>query len=357
MAEHFYPLRVAEIVPETEEAYSIRFEVPAEMKDAFRFKAGQHLTLRIELGGEEVRRNYSLCTAPADGDLMVTVKRIAGGAFSNWVGDQLKPGDTLDVMTPHGSFTTEFDATAKRRYVGIAGGSGITPVISLIRTALRVEPDSRFTLFYGNRDSNSVIFLEQLASLKDSYLDRFELYHFLSDEEGDVELFNGMLDRTACDEAIEHLVDEPTDVDAWFICGPGPMMDAAEAALIDRDVAKDHIHIERFLAGRPSAALAAQMAQLQEKAAGLTLSVTLDGRTRKIEFSEANILDSAREAGMPAPFACKAGVCATCRAKVTKGKVEMAARYGLTDEEIAAGYVLTCQSVPVGEGVAVDYDA
>jgi ring-1,2-phenylacetyl-CoA epoxidase subunit PaaE len=357
MAEHFYPLRVAEIVPETEEAYSIRFEVPAELRDAFRFKAGQHLTLRIELDGEEVRRNYSLCTAPADGDLMVTVKRIAGGAFSNWVGDQLKPGDTLDVMTPHGSFTTEFDATAKRRYVGFAGGSGITPVISLIRTALRVEPDSRFTLFYGNRDSNSVIFLEQLASLKDNYLGRFELYHFLSDEEGDVELFNGMLDRETCDEAIEHLVDEPTDVDAWFICGPGPMMDAAEAALLDKDVAKDRIHIERFLAGRPSAALAAQMAQLQEKAAGLTLSVTLDGRTRKVEFSEANILDSAREAGMPAPFACKAGVCATCRAKVTKGKVEMAARYGLTDEEIAAGYVLTCQSVPVGEGVAVDYDA
>jgi ring-1,2-phenylacetyl-CoA epoxidase subunit PaaE len=357
MAEHFYPLRVAEIVPETEEAYSIRFEVPEELKDAFRFKAGQHLTLRTELGGEEVRRNYSLCTAPADEELMVTVKRIAGGVFSNWVGEQLKAGDTLDVMTPHGSFTTEFDPSAKRHYVGFAGGSGITPVISLVRTALSVEPGSRFTLFYGNRDSNSVIFLEALAALKDSYLGRFELYHFLSDEEGDVELFNGMLDRETCDEAIEHLIDQPEEVDAWFICGPGPMMDAAEAALLDRGVAKERIHIERFTAGRPSAALAAQMAALQEEAAGLTLSVTLDGRTRKVEFSAANILDSAREAGMPAPFACKAGVCATCRAKVTKGKVEMAARYGLTDEEIAAGYVLTCQSVPVGEGVAVDYDA
>jgi len=357
MAEHFYPLRVAEIVAETEEANSIRFEVPPELKDAFRFKAGQHLSLRVDIGGEEVRRNYSLCTAPADGDLMVTVKRIASGVFSNWVGDNLRPGDTLDVMTPHGSFTTEFEPGAKRRYIGFAGGSGITPVISLIRTALSVEPESNFTLFYGNRDSNSVIFLETLAALKDRYMGRFELYHFLSDEEGDVELFNGMLDRETCDEAIEHLVDEPRDVDAWFICGPGPMMDAAEAALIDKGVARERIHIERFTAGRPSAALAAQMAHLQEKAAGLTLSVTLDGRTRKVEFSAANILDSAREAGMPAPFACKAGVCATCRAKVTKGKVEMAARYGLTDEEIAAGYVLTCQSVPVGEGVAVDYDA
>ena len=357
MAEHFYPLRVAEIVPETEEANSIRFEIPAELVEAFRFKAGQHLTLRTDIGGEEVRRNYSLCTAPADNDLMVTVKRISGGVFSNWVGDQLKVGDTIDVMTPHGSFTTEFDTKARHRYVGFAGGSGITPVISLIKTALSVEPDSRFTLFYGNRDANSIIFLEELAALKDRYLGRFELYHFLSDEEGDVDLFNGMLDRETCDDAIEHLVDDPTSVAAWFICGPGPMMDAAEAALLDRDVARERIHIERFTAGRPSAALAAQMAQLQEEAAGLTLSVTLDGRTRKVEFTEANILDSAREAGLPAPFACKAGVCATCRAKVTKGKVEMAARYGLTDEEIAAGYVLTCQSVPLGEGVAVDYDA
>jgi len=357
MAEHFYTLRVAEIVPETDEANSIRFDLPEELQEAFRFKAGQHLSVRADIGGEEVRRNYSLCVAPEEGQLKVTVKRIAGGVFSNWVGDNLKAGDTLDVMAPHGSFTVEFDPAKAHHYAAFAGGSGITPVMSLIKTALGTEPESRFTLFYGNRDSNSVIFLEQLAALKDRYLGRFELYHFLSDEEGDVDLFNGMLDRETCDEALDHLVNDAKAIDAWFICGPGPMMDAAEAALTDRGVAKDRIHIERFLAGRPSAALAAQMAQLQEKAAGLTLSVTLDGRTRKVEFTEANILDSAREAGLPAPFACKAGVCATCRAKVTKGKVEMAARYGLTDEEVAAGYVLTCQSVPVGEGVAVDYDA
>jgi ring-1,2-phenylacetyl-CoA epoxidase subunit PaaE len=357
MAEHFYKLRVAEVVAETDEANSIRFEVPEGLEDVFRFKAGQHLSVRAEINGEEIRRNYSLCVAPSEHQLKVTVKRIAGGIFSNWIGDNLTAGDTLDVMTPHGSFTIDFVSEAKRRYVAFAGGSGITPVMSLIKTALETEPASRFTLFYGNRDANSIIFLEALAALKDRYLGRFELYHFLSEEEGDVDLFNGMLDRETCDEAIEHLVEDVSAIDAWFICGPGPMMDAAEAALNDRGVAKDRIHIERFLAGRPSAALAAQMAQLQEKAAGFTLSVTLDGRTRKVAFTEANILDSAREAGLPAPFACKAGVCATCRAKVTKGKVEMAARYGLTDEEIAAGYVLTCQSVPVGEGVAVDYDA
>jgi ring-1,2-phenylacetyl-CoA epoxidase subunit PaaE len=357
MTAHFHALRVAEVVPETAEANSVRFEIPPNLRDTFAFKAGQHLTLKAEIGGEEVRRNYSLCTAPDDEDWMVTVKRIAGGVFSNWVGDHLKAGDVLDVMPPHGSFTTNFDANASRRYVGFAGGSGITPVISLIRTALKAEPRSRFTLLYGNRDSSSVIFLDALADLKDRYMGRFELYHFLAQEEGDVALFNGMLDRATCDNAIEQLVGDPQGVDAWFICGPGPMMDAAESALLERNVAKERIHIERFTADRPSAALVQEMADLEAKAVGLAVAVTLDGRTRRVEFTQSNILDSALAAGLRAPFACKAGVCATCRAKVVSGKVEMAARYGLTDEEVASGYVLTCQSVPVGDGVAVDYDA
>ena len=357
MSAHFHPLRVAEIVPETAEANSIRFDVPPELRDTFRFKAGQHLTLKAEIGGQEVRRNYSLCTEPGAGDWMVTVKRIAGGVFSNWVGDYLKPGDALDVMPPHGSFTTQFDAAAKRHLVGIAGGSGITPVMSLLRTLLKSEPESRFTLLYGNRDSSSIIFLEELARLKDRHLGRFQAYHFLDMEEGDFELFNGMLNRERVDEAVDHLIGSPDAVDDWFICGPGPMMDGAEAALVDREVARDRIHVERFTADRPPESLAREMADLQTKAAGAMMSVTLDGRTRKVPFSESNILDSARAAGLPAPFACKAGVCATCRAKVVSGKVEMAARYGLTDEEVEDGYVLTCQSVPAGDGVAVDYDA
>ena len=357
MAEHVHALRVAEIVPETADSNSIRFELPAELRDKFAFRAGQHLTLRAMLRGEEVRRNYSLCTAPAEQDWMVTVKRIGGGLFSNWVGDALKAGDMVDVMPPHGSFTTEFDASNKRHLVGIAGGSGITPVISLIKTLLREEPQSRFTLLYGNRDSSAVIFLEALAALKDKHLGRFEIYHFLDAEEQDIDLFNGMLDRARCDEAIAHLVPDPADVDGWFICGPGPMMDAAEGALLDRNVPRERIHIERFTADRPAGAVASEIAQLQTEAEGVSVAVTLDGRTRRVAFTAGNILDSARAAGLPAPFACKAGVCATCRAKVTKGKVEMAARYGLTDEEVADGYVLTCQSVPLGDGVAVDYDA
>ena len=357
MAEHFHALRVAEVVRETSEANSIRFEIPPELRERFSFRAGQHLTLRATIDGEEVRRNYSLCTTPDAQDWMVTVKRIGGGLFSNWVGDRLKPGDRLDVMPPHGSFTTQFDPSKSRHLVGIAGGSGITPVMSLIRTTLKYEPNSRFTLLYGNRDSSSIIFLEALAALKDKYLGRLEIYHFLDAEEQDIELFNGMLNRERLDEAIPALVPDAKDVDDWFICGPGPMMDAAEGALLDGNVPKERIHIERFTADRPADAITREMAQLQTEAEGVSVSVTLDGRTRRVRFTAGNILDSARAAGLPAPFACKAGVCATCRAKVTKGKVEMAVHYGLTDEEVADGYVLTCQSVPLGDGVAVDYDA
>jgi len=357
MSVRFHALKVAEIVPETADASSIRFEIPEALRDAFAFKAGQHLTLRTTINGEEVRRNYSLCTAPAESDWMVTVKRIGGGLFSNWVGDQLRPGDMVEVMVPHGSFTTDFDPARSRHLVGIAGGSGITPVLSLVKTLLREEPASRFTLFYGNRDSSSVIFLETLAGLKDKYLGRLELYHFLDAEDQDIELFNGMLNRDRLEQAIPALVPDAMSIDGWFICGPGPMMDAAEGALLDRNIPKERIHIERFTADRPAGALAQEMAQLQTQAEGATVAVTLDGRTRRVPFTAGNILDSARAAGLPAPFACKAGVCATCRAKVTSGKVEMAVHYGLTDEEVADGYVLTCQSVPVGNGVAVDYDA
>ena len=357
MSVHFHSLKIAEVVPETAEAVSLRFEIPPELEEAFAFKPGQHLTLRAMIDGEEVRRNYSLCTAPDERDWMVTIKRMPGGFFSQWAPQNLKAGDVVEVMSPHGSFTTEFDAANRRHLVGIAGGSGITPVLSLIKSTLRLEPESRFTLLYGNRDSSSIIFLDALADLKDKYLDRFELYHFLDQEEQEIDLFNGMLDRARCEEALAHLVLDTAEVDGWFICGPGPMMDAAEGALLDRGIAKERIHIERFTAETPPGAVTREIAVLQTRAEGLTVSVTLDGRTRRVPFTAGNILDSARASGLPAPFACKAGVCATCRAKVTKGKVEMAARYGLTDEEVAAGYVLTCQSVPLGDGVAVDYDA
>ena len=358
MSGGFHRLRIADVIDETADARSIRIDLPEELRETFAFRPGQHLTLKADIGGEDVRRNYSLCVAPQEGELKVTVKRIAGGAFSNWANDTLKPGDTIEVMPPHGSFTWDFRPDAANHYVGFAGGSGITPVLSLLKTALVTEPRSRFTLLYGNRDSQSVIFLEELARLKNRFMDRLQVYHFLAEEAEDIELFNGLLDRTKCDDILTQLVD-PKAVDAFFICGPGPMMDAAEAAVEAHGVPRERIHVERFTAGRPSAALAAQMQALQSQAQGAAMLVTLDGRKRRVPFDAAagNILDSARLAGLPAPYACKAGVCATCRARVVSGQVEMAARYGLTDEEVASGYVLTCQSVPKGEGVELDYDA
>jgi ring-1,2-phenylacetyl-CoA epoxidase subunit PaaE len=358
MSGGFHRLRIADVIDETADARSIRFDLPEDLRETFAFRPGQHLTLKADIAGEDVRRNYSLCVAPQEGELKVTVKRIAGGAFSNWANDNLKPGDTIEVMPPHGSFTWDFRPDAANHYVGFAGGSGITPVLSLLKTALVTEPRSRFTLLYGNRDSQSVIFLEELARLKNRFMDRLQVYHFLAEEAEDIELFNGLLDRTKCDDILTQLVD-PKAVDAFFICGPGPMMDAAEAAIEAHGVPRERIHVERFTAGRPSAALAAQMQALQSQAQGATMLVTLDGRKRRVPFDAAagNILDSARLAGLPAPYACKAGVCATCRARVVSGQVEMAARYGLTDEEVASGYVLTCQSVPKGEGVELDYDA
>jgi ring-1,2-phenylacetyl-CoA epoxidase subunit PaaE len=358
MSAGFHTLTIAEISRETADAVSLRFRVPDDLQGAFAFKAGQHLTLRADIGGEDIRRNYSLCVAPQEGFLKVAIKQVAQGVFSNWAANTLCVGDSVEVMPPHGSFTAEFNAGNKRHYAAFAGGSGITPILGLLKTALATEPHSRFTLFYGNRDSSSVIFLEELAQLKDRYLARLELFNFLSDEFEDIDLFNGMLNREKCDEIIETLIDVK-NIDMFFICGPGPMMDAAESALITADVPKDRILIERFTAGKPSAQGAALLAAQTQKAAGVPMRITLDGRTRILAFDAelGNILDTARASGMSAPYACKAGVCATCRAKVISGKVTMAVHYGLSDQEITDGYVLTCQAFPEGENVVLDYDA
>lgn len=354
----FHKLRVTEVKRETPDAVSVRFELPEALRETFKFKAGQHLTFRREVGGEELRRNYSVCVSPAEGVLKIGVKKIAGGAFSGWVNDELKAGDELEVMAPHGSFCWEFDANSHRDYVAFAGGSGITPILSLMKTALTHEPKSRFTLFYGNRTSLGVMFLEELAAWKDKYLDRLQIVHLLEDEEEEIELFNGRLDQPKVAELLDKLVDVAS-TDAFFICGPGPMMDAVEETLTARGVAKSRTLIERFTTGPLSAAQAAAARALEEKAAGLKMSVTLDGRRMNVTFDpeKHSILDNVRAAGLPAPFACKGGVCATCRAKVTSGEVSMKVNYGLSDEELAEGYVLTCQATPLTDDVALTYDA
>ncbi len=357
MTAGFHPLTVLDVRRETEDAVSVRLQPPPAAADAFRFAPGQHLTLRAEIGGEEFRRNYSIC-AGADEGLRVAIKRVEGGAFSSWALAELKPGDVIEAMPPHGSFTWTFEPGVKHTYLAIAGGSGVTPILSILKTGLKIETESRFVLLYGNRASNSVMLLEEIAALKDRYMSRLQIYHFLSAEADDIELFNGRLDTGRLQRALEGLID-PEEIDVSFICGPDAMMATAETALKASGVRPERVLSERFTASRPAEGDAVANRALEARAAGLEVEVKLEGRRRRIRFDPErnNILDSARAAGMPAPYACKAGVCATCRAKLISGKVQMKANYGLSQEEVAAGYVLTCQSVPLGEGVTLDYDA
>jgi ring-1,2-phenylacetyl-CoA epoxidase subunit PaaE len=352
----FHPLRIAEVRRETPDSVSVRFEIPKDLEDVFAFKAGQHLTLRHTLDGMELRRNYSVCAAPHENEIRIAIKQ-TGGQFSSWANSKLAAGDTIDVLAAMGRFVLPAHAIPSPYYVALAGGSGITPVISIMKTILHENPKSRFTLLYGNRDSASIMFLEELAGLKNCYLDRLEIYHFLENEAEDIELFNGRLDRAKCDEVFSKLVNAAA-ADAFFICGPGPMMDAAEAALLEGGVAKKNIFIERFSTGVLSEEQRAREALLEKNASGARMTVTLDGRRARIVFDpkRGSILESVQAAGLPAPFACKGGVCSTCRARVVSGKVAMKKNFGLSDAEIAQGYVLTCQGVPESEEVVLDYD-
>lgn len=354
----FHPLRIAEVRRETPDAVSIRFEIPDALKEAFKFQAGQHLTLRADLEGEDVRRNYSVCVSPSENEIRIAVKQMTAGKFSVWANTQLQVGRMIDVLPPMGRFVIPQGDAPAPWYVGLAGGSGITPVISILKTVLDTRPASRFTLLYGNRDTASIMFLEELAALKNRYLERLEVYHFLEFEAEEIELFNGRLDRAKCEDVFSTLVDANA-ADAFFICGPGPMMDAAEATLLARGVAADRIFIERFTTSLPSAEQLARDEALQLKAAGTGIVVTLDGRRLRIPFNaeRGNILESVQAAGLPAPYACKGGVCTTCRAKILSGTVAMKKNYGLSDAEVAQGYVLTCQAVPTSDEVVLSYDA
>lgn len=353
----FYSLEVAEIRRETPDAVSIRFAVPAALTETFKFEAGQHLTLRAEIGGQDVRRTYSLCAAPSEGVWRIAVKRMPGGMFSRWANEEIVCGQAIDVLPPMGRFVEPENGHTAPRYVALAGGSGITPILSILKNVLETHAGSRFALFYGNRDTRSIMFLEELAGLKNRYLDRLEVYHVLEDEVEDIALFNGRLDREKCGEIFSGLVDVAR-TDCFFVCGPGPMMDEVEAALRARNVPPERIRIERFTDSQLDAGQRARSEALHKAAAGTQLSVILDGRTTRVEFDPAksSILDCVQAAGLPAPYACRGGVCTTCRAKVVRGSVTMMKNYGLTADEVARGYVLTCQSVPASREVVLSYD-
>jgi ring-1,2-phenylacetyl-CoA epoxidase subunit PaaE len=352
----FHRLKIAEVRRETPDSVSILFDIPADLHDAFRFKAGQHLTLRADIAGADVRRTYSLCTAPGEANFRIAIKQMPGGLFSGWANGALQAGHEIEVLPPMGRFVLP-EKVAAPHFVGVAGGSGITPVLSLLKHALASDPKARFTLIYGNRNTPSIMFLEELAGLKDRYLDRFEIYHVLEDEAEEIELFNGRLDRAKCDEMFSRLIDVE-NADAFFICGPGPMMDTVESALKDRGVPTDRVFVERFSTSAPTAEQLARSEVINAKAAGVEMQVVLDGRRTRVRFDAAKgtILDSVQQAGLPAPYACRGGVCTTCRAKLLSGKATMLKNYGLTDEEVAQGYILTCQAMPDGQDIVLSYD-
>ncbi|GGJ95364.1 phenylacetic acid degradation protein [Pilimelia anulata] len=355
----FHALPVTAIDQLTEEALAITFAVPPALRGDFAFRAGQHLTVRrVDDGGEEVRRSYSICSTPAQlaaaGTVRIGVKAIPGGSFSAWAAAHLRVGQTVDVLPPLGHFTTAFDPDRARRYVGIAAGSGITPVLSLTATALETEPASTVTLVYGNRYARSVMFAEELADLKDRYPTRLQVVHVLSREPQEAELLSGRLDADRLARLFASLV-PPAAADEWFLCGPYEMVETAHALLLARGVPAGAVHSELFYV----ASAAAAPAGAPEAAAGDTeVTITLDGRASTFAMSRGErVLDAALRVRAELPYACKGGVCSTCRAKVVKGEVEMAHNYALEPDEVAEGYVLTCQSSPLTDTLEIDFDA
>ncbi len=360
MTPQFHPLRVAQVRPETADTISIAFEVPETLRDAYRFTQGQFLTLKAPVDGKDLRRSYSICSAVQDydaqGELCVAVKLVEDGLFSSHLHDSIAPGQVIEVMTPDGRFHVPLDPAAARHYVAFAAGSGITPVLSLIRTTLQAEPRSRFTLVYGNRNVDSIIFSETLEDLKNQYLSRFTLYHVLSRQPQEVDLLHGRVDHDRVTAFLQTLI-PVDDIDAAFVCGPASMIDEVEAALRDAGVDPHRIHAERF--GVPLAQARPKPSHTHADHAGTAeLVVVLDGKqhSMRLPMEDANVLDTALAAGLDLPYACKGGVCCTCRAKVLEGQVEMEKNYTLEPWEMEKGFVLTCQARALTPRVVVSYD-
>jgi ring-1,2-phenylacetyl-CoA epoxidase subunit PaaE len=362
MSVIFHPLRVREIVPDTAEAVIVSFDVPPDLRDVFGFTQGQYLTLRTQIEGQDLRRSYSICAGVDDGELRVGVRKVNGGVFSNWINAHLQPGDTMQVMAPQGRFFVPLDAQARRHHLGIAGGSGITPILSIMKTVLHREPQSRFTLIYGNRQLKSTMFKEELEDLKNRYMSRLVLHHVFSDEHTDAVLNHGVMSRDKIGEFLTSVVPAGR-VDHAYICGPFQMNDEAEAALLAAGVPEERIHIERFGVALPSASGGSAVgAVLHEAKPGdaeaARIIIVRDGLQREIVFSKGqpSILDAASAAGLEVPFSCTSGVCGTCRAKLIAGEVRMERNFALDKGEVANRFVLTCQAHPLTERVVLSFD-
>lgn len=354
----FYPLRVSSIERDTRESVAVTLTPRASDREIFRYIEGQYLNFRRIFDGEEVRRCYSICSGRDEGVLKVGIKRVLGGCFSSWANGSMKVGDIVEAMCPTGNFHMPLDSGASRYYLGIAGGSGITPILGLIKTVLMREKGSQFTLIYGNRSLNSVMFREELEDIKNEYLSRFKVVHILESEVQDIGLFSGRLDL----ERFRGLFGEWIDISGlWvaYLCGPGPMMEGASCALREHGVSSDRIKKELFGAGQIGRVRGEEiLSEGFEEVSSSKVRVIFDGLTREIEMPRAGmtILNGLLKGGLEVPYSCKEGVCSTCRAKVISGEVEMEANHSLEDYEVRDGYVLTCQSYPLSSEVTVNYD-
>ena len=355
MAElEFHALRVTEVAPLTDDSVAVTLDVPQDLKETFSFIPGQHVTVRQTIDGEDVRRSYSICASSKSGKLRVGVKRLPGGAFSTYATTELKAGDTLEVMPPVGEFTIEVDPELKRKAVAIVAGSGITPALSLIASSLELEPESTWTLIYGNRTANSVMFLDELEGLKDRYHPRFQMFHILSREGSDVPLLSGRIDGEKIKTIHDHLLGTKP-VDGWYLCGPYEMVMTARETLGELGVSEDDIHDELFFAGPVDESMLPPEPPPGEGSVDLT--VILDGRAVDTRMTpETSILDAALRVRTELPFSCKGGMCATCKGRIEEGEVEMTKNYALVDSEVEAGFVLTCQAHPVTDKVVVRFD-
>jgi ring-1,2-phenylacetyl-CoA epoxidase subunit PaaE len=360
----FHTLSVTDVERLTDDAVALSFAIPDELADEFVFEPGQHLTLRATIDGQDVRRSYSICRSRPDAlqrkELRVASARVAGGLMSNWINDSVVAGDQIEVMTPLGGFTSATQPDSIRHHVAIAAGSGITPVMSLLSTALAEEPRSRVTLIFGNRWTTSIMFLEELEDLKNEYPDRFHLINVLSREAQDVELFHGRIDRERLERILDAIVPVPT-VDEWYLCGPFGLVETAQSLLADLGVDPHHVHHEVFHVDDSGAPVATVEPVVRAPGAPpeAVVTVNLDGRTTVIEMPSRNesILAATLRARPDAPFSCTGGVCGTCRARLVEGEVRMDRNYALEPEEVAAGIVLACQSHPITATVSLDYDA
>jgi len=354
----FHSIKVLDVYKETKDCSVVSFEIPEELKTDFKYSHGQHLTLRANIDGSEVRRSYSLCSSPTENKWQVAVKKINGGLFSAFVNDTLKKGDTLEIMPPNGVFFKPTDPSEAKNYIAFAAGSGITPILSIIKTHLALEPKSTFQLFYLNRSVKSIIFKEEIELLKNKYFGRLEIFHFLTKEHRNVALLNGRFTKEKLQVLTDKIIDAP-NTDDCFICGPEEMIFLIRDELMAAGMPKEKIHFELFSTGNSEADKQRVTKILENKVVGTEVTILDGGKEFHFIMDDDfdNILDGALAAGADLPFACKGGVCSTCRCKVIEGSVEMKVNYALDENEVAKNYILSCQAVPTSKKVVVDFGA